>query len=268
MNFTGTYPTSEEVERIRLLMSTYQDGTGQLTLKGKEGTLPNWRDFERSTAIAFKGIAYEAKSFFDVFVPIGNASDTYFGISCKMRGELRSAQKKGVLYVEVSNAAGDFWETVRNVGVETGADMVKRPGDAGQAILDLVSSWHEKTPYKTDLSKSYYLILQYDPKKLDYQHFILPLEMPDAQSLNWSVRVGKKKKGGLTHCLIGADKSRSIIEWYADSGGQLKYYPPVSAAIWKSDLFRLESLPDVEEGYSILNKAKAYFPESWGKVDS
>lgn len=266
MNFKGISPTSAEVERIRLLLSTYQDGTGQLTLKGKEGTLPNWRDFERSTATAFKGIAYEAKTFFDVFVPIDEQPDKYFGISCKMRGELRSAQKKGVLYVEVSNAAGDFWEVVRNAGIETGSDMVKNPADAGQAILGLVSSWHEKHPYKTDVSFSYYLILQYDPKKLDYQLFMLPLDMPEAASLDWRVRVGKKKKGGLTHCLIGSLDGRAIIEWYADSGGQLKYYPLVSAAIWQSNVFKLEPLPDAEGGYSILNKAKAYFPESWRKV--
>lgn len=61
-------------------------------------------------------------------------------------------------------------------------------------------------------------------------------------------------------------EGRALIELYADSGGQLKYYPSVDKAIWQSDIFTLEPLADAEDGYSIMNKAKAYFPEKWEPV--
>ena len=59
--------SKNQVEEIRLLMSTYQDGTGQLRVKDGS-TLPNWRDFERSVATTFNGYAFENKGFLDVII--------------------------------------------------------------------------------------------------------------------------------------------------------------------------------------------------------
>lgn len=266
MDFTGISLTSEEVERIRLLMSTYQDGTGQLISKDKKGeTLPNWRDFERSVALALKGIANENKTFFDVVVPIHNQSDAYLGISCKMRSELKQVLKKDIIYVEVSNAAGDFWNALQQAGIHDTPEMVGRPADVGQAILGLVETWHYlSSNYKIDLKKSFYLILQYDIKTLQYQIFQLPLTIPPASEFEWSIRFGKKKKTSRT--LVGLRNGRKVIEWYADSGGQLKYYPSTKDAVWKSDIFTLELLPMSKDGYGILQKAVAYFPEQWKAV--
>ena len=60
-------PTKNEVERIRLILSTYQDGSGMLHQKGGS-TLPGWRDFERTVAIVFGGEAQENKDIFDVLI--------------------------------------------------------------------------------------------------------------------------------------------------------------------------------------------------------
>ncbi|GAB4581367.1 MAG: hypothetical protein Fur0022_41140 [Anaerolineales bacterium] len=62
---------SSQVEKIRLILSTYQDGTGQLTVQSGR-TLPGWRDFERAVALSVKGIAQENKAIFDVLIPHGN----------------------------------------------------------------------------------------------------------------------------------------------------------------------------------------------------
>lgn len=75
--------TSTQVERIRLILSTYQDGTGQLTLKSGT-TLPGWRDFERAVAHSLAGIGQENKAIFDVLIP-KPGTNTFYGISCKMR---------------------------------------------------------------------------------------------------------------------------------------------------------------------------------------
>ncbi len=44
--FVTRNPTDKEIEKFRLILSTYQDGSGML--KRKDRTLPGWRDFERS----------------------------------------------------------------------------------------------------------------------------------------------------------------------------------------------------------------------------
>ncbi|MBI1880249.1 MAG: hypothetical protein HYR94_18855 [Chloroflexi bacterium] len=54
--FVDREPTEQEVQRFRLILSTYQDGTGQLAAANNM-TLPGWRDFERSAALAFGGEA-------------------------------------------------------------------------------------------------------------------------------------------------------------------------------------------------------------------
>jgi hypothetical protein len=51
-------------------------------------TLPGWRDFERSVALAFGGQTQESKYIFDVLIPDRAAYAVYFGLSCKMRGTL------------------------------------------------------------------------------------------------------------------------------------------------------------------------------------
>lgn len=265
IQFKGAPPTQEEVERIRLLLSTYQDGTGQLVVKGIDGTLPNWRDFERSVALAFKGVAQESKSIFDVIIPT-SATSLAIGISCKMRSELRQVSKKGVIYVEVSNAAGDFWSAVKRVGINTTLEMGGNPAEAGRAILELVESWHISQHSYVDLHKSYYLVLQYDTKKLHYQLFQLPLQLPDPSTLIWEVRYGKAKGKESSGSLIGRKGGRAVVEWYADSGGQLKFYPKVEESVWHSDIFQLEPLPANDAGYGVLQKAKVYFPNQWETV--
>jgi hypothetical protein len=64
--------------------------------------------------------------------------------------------------------------------------------------------------------------------------------------------------------LRGQDEKGTLFEWYGESGGQLKYYPLVEHALWKSDIFQLEPLPmDWREKHGILAKARDYFPNLW-----
>lgn len=256
-------PTPQQVEKIRLLLSTYQDGTGQQATKN--GTLPNWRDFERAVSIAMNGDGTENKSLFDVVVrPRGAHAH---GISCKMRSELRSAYTKGVVYLEVSNAAGEFWDVLREIGINTTTEMSARAGEAGEAIVGLVEQWAEdaKASESVSLDESYYLVLLWSSRSIEYQLFQLALDLPDPSDLDWCVRKSKTKEG--SGCLVGSHEGRVLIEWYGNSGGQLKYYPKVSEALWKSELFSLEPLPFTENGYGIAQKARTFFPEKWAETD-
>lgn len=258
--------TTQQVERIRLLLSTYQDGTGQLKLKKHTDTLPDWRQFERAVAVAMGGSNTESKAVFDVLMPANDSEASAFGISCKMRGELRAAHNKGIVTVEVSNAAGEFWDELRAIGIETTPQMVGREAEAGKAVLDLVARWESgaKQAHQLSLAASYYLVLLWNNTRLDFQLFQMALSLPDPTTLTWTVRISRTEAG--SGCLVGSIGERRVIEWYGNSGGQLKYYPEVAEALWKSDVFRLEPLPFSEDGYGIAQKARTFFPELWARA--
>lgn len=61
--------------------------------------------------------------------------------------------------------------------------------------------------------------------------------------------------------MVGEDETGKLIEWYGESGSQLKYYPSITSARWESQPFRLEPLP--EGKYGLIGKAELYFREKW-----
>jgi hypothetical protein len=252
--FVNRAPTVEEIERFRLILSTYQDGTGML----KDGILPGWRDFERSVAAAFGGTALETKGIYDV-VLTDSTTATQYGISCKMRNTLKEVDRKGRVTIELSNASGEFWDSIKNEGL-TQEDYHKQADAVGVILMDSVERWHRSVGLESggyiDNSKSFYLALQWNGMAGDYQLFQFAIDLPDAKTLKWEV---------LSRRLIGYDQDGVLFEWYGLSGGQFKYYPLVDAAIWQSPRFRLEPLPTNLE-YSLLRKAEAYFPEKWAQV--
>jgi len=258
-------PTVQEVERIRLILSTYQDGTGMLVDKKNPGmTLPGWRDFERSVALAFNGRAQESKYVFDVILTDRDKRDIHYGISCKMRSELNRIDRDGRVTIELSNSLGKFWGHLNTKAIYT-SNYRDKPEIVGSGLLELVEQWYLaesiETKGKVDLTKSSYLVLSWN-KAGWYQLHQFPLAFPDPSSLVWySPTKFVKGSEKISRRIIGNDSEGTLFEWYGESGGQLKYYPFESASIWKSDRFRLEPLGDIEHG--ILAKAAAYFPEQW-----
>lgn len=249
--------TLAQLEKIRLILSTYQDGSGQLARpKGK--TLPGWRDFERAVALAFQGTAQESKAIYDVLVPLAEVPDTYYGIACKMRKLLRDVQRTGRVTIEVSNSSGKFWDALQREGLD---DFETAPVRAGEILLRLVAQWHDDVDIAhggtIDTQKSFYLVLQWDEKTLTYQMYRYALTFPDPLALSWSAQ-GRR--------LVGEDAHSVIIEWYGHSGGQLKYYPSIEQAIWVSEVFALEPLPERDEEYGVLRKVREYYPELWQRA--
>lgn len=253
-------PTEREVERLRLILSAYQDGTGML--QAERGlTLPGWRDFERAIALAFHGEAQESKAIFDVLLPSEERPNIRYGLSCKMRRELNKIERTGRVSLELSNSAGQFWTFLKTKGIDQ-TNYRDRPLAVGVALIEVVESWHRAANITrggaVDLTKSSYLVLSWNRAR-HYQLHQFPLTMPDPYELNW--RFPTKKGGETGRRIAGEDEAGTLFEWYGESGGQLKYYPLASSALWASEIFQLEPLRDIE--YGILNKAAAYFPEKW-----
>jgi len=249
-------PTENEIQKFRLILSTYQDGSGQLAIEGNK-TLPGWRDFERAVTTIFSGEAQENKYIFDVLMPDPEQPGIFVGISCKMRRTLSDTIRTGRVTLELSNSSGKFWRELLRNGINQ-QNYATQPAVAGSALIDLVESWHKEVRKenggRVDLGKSYFLSLSWNIKG-DYQLYKFPIDLPDPASLQWEFS-GRR--------LIGKDALGVLFEWYGESGGQLKYYPLVINAQWKSSIFRLQPLPpgiDLEHG--VLVKAKSYFPDLW-----
>ena len=258
-------PTAIQTEKLRLILSTYQDGTGQLTQKGGM-TLPGWRDFERSVAIAFGGTAQESKAIFDVLVPTPQ-ENSFYGISCKMRRELKYPKRNVEVPIELSNSAGKFWDALIQDFKLTRQTYKKFPDIVGKVLISIVESWHENASLKMGveikLEESFFLVLLWN-KRGYYQLFQFPLSLPDPQALHWHFPLDREGNPG--RHLRGEDENGKLFVWYGESGGQLKYYPRVSQAVWYSQPFQLEPLPpDIPD--SIISKVQTYFPSQWRKID-
>ena len=261
--FAHRDPTEGELEMFRLLLSTFQDGSGQLSVGS--GTLPGWRDFERTIAEITGGIAPENKGIFDVLVPDVDPPKQYVGLSGKMRKELRRIDRDGRVTIELSNSARKMWEALGEHGITT-ADYMQQAREVGLALVDLIRQWHfAASTYRSqpvDTAGSSYLALMWDARTGRYQLFKFPLSLPDPSDLDWYFTTTGKGH------LNGDDSSGGrVFEWYGESGGQLKYYPLGSEATWKSPAFTLEQVP-TEASRPLSEKAQAYFPELWREAVS
>lgn len=268
--FAQRPPTKAEIEILRLILSTFQDGSGQHA--GKTSTLPGWRDFERAFALAFEGIPQENKGFFDVLLPNPDSAQTYFGCSCKMRGTFDQIAQTGRACLEISNAAGEFWLELGKANIDA-ESYRKNPRATGEILLTVLERWRQSEGLdaggSVDLRGSYYYALQWSPKSLTYQLFQFPMALPKPKSLKWYCPPSRVRRGidSQARCVRADDDSGLVIEWYGQSGGQLKYYPPVSTAIWASPPFKLEPLP-ADVPHAVWGKITQYFPRAWKELRS
>ena len=265
--FADRPPSRYEVERFRLIFSTYQDGTGMLA-SGDGRTLPGWRDFERSVALTFGGVPSKNKDIFDIRLPDPGRNGVYYGVSCKMRRELSRIDRHGRVTVELSNSARKFWNHLMTKGIDQ-TNYKQHAPTVGRALIELVSEWHDAASVdhdgNVDLSKSCYLTLSWDTRGW-YQLHQFPLSLPDPGQLQWMFPTyTRDSESSVGNHLNGNDTLGSIFEWYGESGGQLKYYPLVSDATWESVRFNLEPLPPDQE-HGVLHKVERYFPNQWAAV--
>lgn len=266
--FADRAPTDHEVERLRLAMSTYQDGSGQVVKALPDTSFPDGWDFEACITAVFGGdrLPKYDKSVFDVLVPYPAAGGAArFGLSCKMRGELRAAlkpsgkNKNGRVYMELTNANGALWAAVNDRGV-TKDSIAPRAADAGEAVVQTVEGWHAATGADLRFDKSSYLALMWAPKPLRFKLYQFPMVLPAAADLAWTRTEGRGGKPG--KAIRGSDGDETVYEWYFDSGGQFKYYARADKATWSSDVFQLEPLDKgIREG--LVNKVEDYFPKKW-----
>ena len=261
-------PSSSEIEQLRLILSTYQDGFGMLAITGSSRTLPGWRDFERAVATVFGGVAQENKGIFDILVTSPDNVETEYGLACKMRNTLRDTERTGRVTMELSNASGGFWDYLNSKGYDS-TNYRSYPAEVGAALTEMIESWHADVSLDNegtvDVIKSCYLTLSWHRASGRYQLHQFNIGMPNPDTLTWSFP--PSRSGGQGRRLLGEDVSGKLLEWYPLSGGQLKYYPPVSSASWCSEVFELAPLPELPEVEDrLIAKAELYFYDQWSNA--
>lgn len=240
---------AQELEALRLVLSTFRDGSGQN--QTTSGSMPGFRDFERGLASIVGGIAAENKGVFDVVRTV--AVGPGFGISCKMAQFAPVGAQAA--FVELSNAAAKFRAHLLGRQI----NWVTEPGLAGPALLELVTSWHQADAERLglDLSASRYAVLSRSSDWTTFQMSAYPLDLYTANpvgEIEWEST--KTRIDGF----VDVDGRRhKLWQWYPNSGGQLKWWPPLAWADWVTSRFSLEEPPVVLP----TARARDYFPDLW-----
>lgn len=242
--------TDIELERLRLMLSTFRDGSGQ---RVKQGYMPNSLGFERSLSAVLNGRTPENKGIFDIAVPAGEGLP--YGISCKMTEF--PAPKHLSSFMEMSNAAAKFREHL----LDSRITYANEPMLAGPAVIDYIVKLHGLLADTFDLAGSRYAVLGHDGKWEWFQVLCFPLDLtaidPRSPGMHWEWE-GKAING----YILDGDRRHRLWQYYPTSGGQLKFWPLLSSAEWVTPRFRLEQ-PQPE---SLPEKAQEYFGHLWPKA--
>lgn len=215
--------------------------------------MPGFRDFERGLASIIGGNAAENKGVFDVIRQVPGQSG--YGVSCKMARFAPVAQEAA--FVELSNAAAKF----RAHLLERQINWVTEPELAGPAIVELVTSWHEDDANQNglDLQASKYAILSRSSNWSEFQLSAYPLDLYGFNpigDIKWAST--KSRVDGYVDI---KGRQHLLWQWYPNSGGQLKWWPPLAWADWATSRFSLEQAPTILP----TQRAQEYFPTKWPK---
>jgi hypothetical protein len=263
-------PTYIEDNTLRLLLSTYRDGTGNQREKD-QSTRASWREIERCVGELLGGAGGEDKHIFDLIALDDTNSNVGYGFSVKSkqlsRTDFSRLHADSRVYMEIANSPAKFWGAIKGqLGYdESDFSNQRHAEEIGRIVIDTVVKWHAegKQSYESkhpgvelDLEHSRYLCVSYSddvPDKRKYQVHAFALDY--IPNVIWKYTSAK--------CLSGYDPKhpgQKLIDWYGLSGGQLKYYPLGSSAVYHSTVFALLK-PDRQ--LSILDKAKTYFPNEF-----
>jgi hypothetical protein len=263
-------PTAEEDKRLRLLLSTYRDGTGNQREKDNT-TRANWREIERCICELLSGGGGEDKHIFDLIARDDAKDSVGYGFSVKSKQLSSSAFSRldidSRVYMEIANSPAKFWAAIKSQHGYTEADFRNQlhAKKIGRSVIETVVEWHKEGTesyerahpgLKIDLKHSRYLCVSYSDDKPDLRRYqVHAFHLDYLPNMTW--------KYTSSACLTGYDPQHPderLIDWYGLSGGQLKYYPLATNAVYKSKVF---TLLKPSKQFTILDKAKAYFPDEF-----
>jgi len=264
--FVNRAPSADEQTFLALMVSTFTDGSGnhrELDGRSRAG----WRELERICGEFLTGKKHsEDKHVFDVIAPDWDDGKTNYGLSIKSK-QLKG--KKSIFnsnlaaraYLELANSPAKMWEAItKKTGfdVQTFAQQA-RPQELGNALIQTLGDWklaaknefeREAKDKKLDIEQSVYLAIsfsEYDGESWFIHFSSFSMTFP---AVDWYYSSPK--------CLSANDPAypnERLLDWYPNSGGQLKFYPRFSEALYSGEPIRLHTFEEV----SILGKTLLCF---------
>lgn len=218
--------------------------------------MPDYLAFERVTALMVRGNTNEDKGIFDVDAP-GLLGEPPWGISCKMA----SAQplRNSCWFMELSNSAKYLHDALAAAGIR---NWVHDVAAAGPVLVDTVESWHERVSGNYDLANSKYLLCTHDSRWVNFEIACFDLNVltaVDPRQIDWRAEGRNGAISSLAGYIDTSNGPHRLWQWYANSGGQLKFYPPVGWEEWRSGIFQLEEPPL----HDLVDKVETYWPGAW-----
>lgn len=273
MPFIHRNPNAEEERLLAIMLATFTDGSG--TQREQDGaSRAGWKEIERVFSEFLTGEKHsEDKDVFDVICPDWDNPHLLYGLSIKskqMTGKktifLRHPDARA--YLEISNSPAKMWASIANLTGFTEADFAQKrnPQEIGDALLQTIRGWktsradqleRHTAGTSVDLGHSYYVTLSWSPYANGHRQIHIasfPMQFPNVEWRYTSDR-----------CLSADDPSRPgerLLDWYARSGGQLKFYPSYLTAKFSSSILPIQRVEEI----SIAKKAKTYFPDEFAAV--
>ncbi|MEM1213196.1 MAG: hypothetical protein AAGI68_12970 [Planctomycetota bacterium] len=270
--FLDRPPTASEVIWLQCAFSTFADGSGDPRKAGD--TIANWRDYERVFRQFYGGVAPEGKQVYDVFIELDTPGH-WAGLSIKSKclGQYSKFPFAEQAYLELTNSPRKMWGGLSVYGLhESDWGNPDKAQEIGSHLLDVVTSWHDdakdffrppdgKTCSSIEPTDSIYLNVSYSEpnKQMRRSYRIDAFDMRLMRPDTWVYRPGKN---GQIRSIMGMLNGNTIWDWYANSGGQLKYYPPFSAAHFSTPIFDTLNPGQAE---NLEDKMTKYWPEMSGR---
>ncbi|MEH6697275.1 MAG: hypothetical protein V7672_01110 [Brevundimonas sp.] len=271
--FVTRPPTDAEMKLLNLMISTFTDGSGNQR-EADGSSRAGWRELERVFAEFLTGaMHHEDKHVFDVIAPDWHEPKTHYGISVKSKqltGRRTPFERHpdATAYLEIANSPAKMWEGITSrTGLVSGHFERREEAQAiGDALLQTIAGWKTaaKGIYEAQnrgvelaIPNSIYLNVSWSPFNGDRRNLHLcsfPMTFPAVQWVYGSQR-----------CLRGIDPRYpgvALFDWYALSGGQLKYYPRFTDSLFDAPIQRLERLGSM----SIYQKAVQYFEADYADL--
>lgn len=265
--FVTKNPSKDETNLLRLLLSCFRDGSGG-NRENDGRTRPDWRQIERCFADFFRVKTSENKNIFDLIAIDDINRNINYGISVKSKqlSEKKILNKNRLerAYMEIANSPAKFFDALKsqfNIEERHFAEQ-KYPDIIGNCLIQTVESWHligkqefEKNTSgkQLNIDQSKYVCLSYSNynEGQDRLYIVHSFSLKYPKNIRWEYSAKR--------CLSGFDQlGDKIIDWYALSGGQLKFYPLFKDAVWKSDIFSLAEPPN----FTGRDRIKSYFPSA------
>jgi hypothetical protein len=277
--FIDRPPTEQEIERFRLILSTYQDSPSLGEFGERRISNPDLRDFVRTVAAVFggKGFAHNDKSrgsgFYIILDSEMNSPDLV--LSCHMfdarpshekddwnligpSGRYNTKRYRNRLRISMHHVSSSLEDYVIS---RLGRPLQEFPLDQlnklapqiGQQFVTLATNYYGTESIRSvsgdeGIGKSYRLILMITEKE-QYQLFQFPLTFPNPEKLTWYFT-----KFGI---LCADNDYGRVFEWTPRIGPMAWYFLPFEEALWSSPLFQLEPLASLKHiDYGIMTRDK------------